>query len=262
MTTKSNHSDEQAFTIIEILVVVVIIGILASIVVISFNSTLTKSRISKAKADIENIDKAMNAYKIDVGELPPRGDCCSACACGTWAAWGQTQWDRAIEALRSNDGANWSGPYLKSAIPQDPWGHFYCYDDNEANCDTYGGLYQWDEMMQYTATQGVQGICPTGWHIPTDDEWKVLEGTVDSQYGVGHPQWDLYLWRGFDAGKHLKTTTGWNTNTGTDTFGFSALPGGASGPDGNFVFLGSLVYWWTSTEYSSTNKWCRALSEN
>jgi len=133
MTTKSNHSDEQAFTIIEILVVVVIIGILASIVVISFNSTLTKSRISKAKADIENIDKAMNAYKIDVGELPPRGDCCSVCACGTWAAWGQTQWDRAIEALRSNDGANWSGPYLKSAIPQDPWGHFYCYDDNDVN---------------------------------------------------------------------------------------------------------------------------------
>jgi len=47
----------------------------------------------------------------------------------------------------------------------------YCYSDNDANCTTYGGLYQWDEMMQYTTTQGVQGICPTGWHLPVDAEW-------------------------------------------------------------------------------------------
>ena len=63
----------------------------------------------------------------------------------------------------------------------------YCYDDIEDSCDVYGGLYQWDEIMQYTTSPGVQGICPTGWHIPTDDEWKILEGTVDSQYGVGDP---------------------------------------------------------------------------
>ena len=45
----------------------------------------------------------------------------------------------------------------------------------EANCDTYGGLYQWDEMMQYETQEGTQGICPAGWHIPSDDEWKTLE---------------------------------------------------------------------------------------
>ena len=50
----------------------------------------------------------------------------------------------------------------------------YCYDDSEANCDTYGGLYQWNEMMQYTTTEGAQGICPTGWHIPTYAEWLSL----------------------------------------------------------------------------------------
>jgi len=44
----------------------------------------------------------------------------------------------------------------------------YCYDDLESNCDIYGGLYQWDEAMQYVTTQGVQGICPAGWHLPTD----------------------------------------------------------------------------------------------
>jgi len=50
----------------------------------------------------------------------------------------------------------------------------YCYDNLDSNCDIYGGLYQWDEMMQYITTQGVQGICPTGWHLPTDAEFTTL----------------------------------------------------------------------------------------
>jgi hypothetical protein len=51
----------------------------------------------------------------------------------------------------------------------------YCYDDDPANCAIYGGLYQWDEMMQYVNTGGVQGICPVGFHLPTDIEWQTLE---------------------------------------------------------------------------------------
>jgi len=52
----------------------------------------------------------------------------------------------------------------------------YCYNNIDANCDIYGGLYQWDEMMGYTSTQGVQGICPTtgGWHLPTDADYNLL----------------------------------------------------------------------------------------
>ena len=50
----------------------------------------------------------------------------------------------------------------------------YCYDNDPVNCATYGGLYQWDEMMQYTTQQGTQGICPAGWHLPTDAEWTIL----------------------------------------------------------------------------------------
>ena len=46
----------------------------------------------------------------------------------------------------------------------------YCYNDNPTNCDTYGGLYKWDEAMQYTTTEGAIGICPSGWHIPSDDD--------------------------------------------------------------------------------------------
>lgn len=51
----------------------------------------------------------------------------------------------------------------------------YCYDNNPANCATDGGLYQWDEAMQYGTTEGTQGICPANWHIPTDAEQYALE---------------------------------------------------------------------------------------
>ena len=135
----------------------------------------------------------------------------------------------------------------------------YCYDNNESNCDTYGGLYQWNEMMQYTTQDSVQGICPDGWHIPSDEEWKVLEGTVDTQYPVGDPEWDGYGYRGYDAGKRLKSTTGWTTNTGTDAFGFTALPGGSHDFSGSFSNLGDEGYWWSATEDASTSAWIRGL---
>ena len=139
----------------------------------------------------------------------------------------------------------------------------YCYNNNINNCTTYGGLYQWDEMMQYTTTQGVQGICPLGWHIPTDEEWKVLEGAVDSQYGIGDTEWDIgWESRGFDAGLNLRSTSGWSFNgNGTDLFGFSGLPGGYRSLSGYFLYsIGDNGYWWTSTENLSSNVWFRDLS--
>jgi uncharacterized protein (TIGR02145 family) len=129
----------------------------------------------------------------------------------------------------------------------------YCYDNNEANCDIYGGLYQWDEMMQYVTTMGTQGICPDGWHIPGDAEWKTLEGTVDSQYGVGDPEWDNTMYRGYDAGKNLKSTSGWTSDgNGTDLFGFTALPGGYRNTAGIFNYLEMYTYFWSSSLYAST----------
>ncbi len=124
----------------------------------------------------------------------------------------------------------------------------------------YGGLYQWNEMMQYTTTAGVQGICPGGWHLPTDEEWKILEGTVDSQYPVGAPEWDDNGWRGLDAGKNLKSTSGWNNNgNGTDLYGFSALPGGYRDTNGYFYDQGSYGHWWSSGEFSTYAAWGREL---
>ena len=123
----------------------------------------------------------------------------------------------------------------------------YCYDNNPVNCDTFGGLYQWREVIQYT-TVGVQGICPDGWHVPTDDEWKILEGTVDSQYGIGDHEWNGFD-RGFDAGKNLKSTYGWlYNNNGTDTFGFTGLPAGfCYGGSGGFSWISWHAYIWSSS---------------
>ncbi len=137
----------------------------------------------------------------------------------------------------------------------------YCYDNEPSNCDEYGGLYQWNEMMQYTTQQGTQGICPDGWHIPTDQEWKVLEGTVDSQCPVGGPEWDDYGWRGYDAGLNLKSTSGWNFGgNGTGLFGYSGLPGGCCIGSGSFYNFGDVGYWWSATESYDNTVWYRALS--
>jgi uncharacterized protein (TIGR02145 family) len=137
----------------------------------------------------------------------------------------------------------------------------YCYGTNPANCATYGGLYQWNEMMDYTTTAGAQGICPDGWHIPTDDEWKILEGTVDSQYPVGDPEWNSIGYRrGFEAGKNLKSTYGWNyQGDGTDLYGFGALPGGGRYSGGSYGSVGNTGSWWSSSEYSGSDAWYRRL---
>ncbi len=103
----------------------------------------------------------------------------------------------------------------------------YCYHDLESNCTQWGGLYQWNELMGYVTTPGVQGICPAGFHVPTDAEFKILEGNVDSQYGPGSVEWNKTGWRGYDAGYNIRSTEGWDgTGNGSDAFGFHALPSG------------------------------------
>jgi uncharacterized protein (TIGR02145 family) len=127
----------------------------------------------------------------------------------------------------------------------------YCYNNNTANCDTYGGLYNWTETMQYVNTPGVQGICPDGWHLPTEEEWctltQYLDPTVDCEY---------YGYNGTDVGIKMKTTSGWNSNgNGTNTSGFSGLPVGHRVFSGGFYSLLYDGYFWSSTEYSSYESW-------
>jgi len=74
----------------------------------------------------------------------------------------------------------------------------YCYNDNAANCSLYGGLYLWDEMMAYTNTPGAQGLCPPGWHIPTQSEWNTLFTLYQNQALAGKPLQDS-IFNGFRA---------------------------------------------------------------
>ena len=137
----------------------------------------------------------------------------------------------------------------------------YCYYNDPTICNEKGGLYQWDEMMQYTTIQAGQGICPVDWYIPTDDDWKILEGTVDNQYPVGDPIWNIEGWRGYDVGSRLKVTYGWYGNgNGTNYFGFSVLPGGYRLNDGSFSGYITSAYFWTSTtKLANDYSWSRAL---
>ena len=106
----------------------------------------------------------------------------------------------------------------------------YCMGNMQEYCDMVGGMYYWREMMKYTNQTGGQGICPDGWHVPNDLEWKILEGVADSEFSIGDTEWDDPGWRGYDAGGHLKQTGTeyWEPpNAGaTDIYGFTALPGG------------------------------------
>lgn len=132
----------------------------------------------------------------------------------------------------------------------------YCYLNEPDSCIKYGGLYQWQEVMQYAAAEGARGICPPGWHVPSDEEWKVLEGAADDQYGIGSYIWDYDGSRGYNVGTNLKTTNGWyDDGNGLDLFGFSALPGGARPMINYFHDASKSGFWWTSTETDLSRAW-------
>ncbi len=139
----------------------------------------------------------------------------------------------------------------------------YCYDNNTNNCDTYGGLYQWDEAMQYVTSPGAQGICPSGWHIPTDDEWKTLEMAL----GMSSSDANNTGWRGTDEGSKLagNESLWWdgnldqNANFGTS--GFMGLPAGFTG-NGSFFGLKFYTFIMSSSESSGTYVWRRRLDYN
>jgi len=163
----------------------------------------------------------------------------------------------------------------------------YCYGDDSSKCDIkgYGGLYEWKEMMgtsqpcngagaaQPTCDKPAQGICPVGWHIPSHDEYTLLEKSVGS-----NPNAFPYdnITRGFfgsNEGANLKSTefgplapSWYNGGTGplrgTNTSGFNALQSGAV-QEGVFSGLGYFGCWlWTSSEFSETAAWRRMVYYN
>jgi uncharacterized protein (TIGR02145 family) len=116
-----------------------------------------------------------------------------------------------------------------------------------SNYTTYGVLYNWPAAMAGSATSninpsGVKGVCPTGWHLPSDAEWTELTDYLGGEWVAGGK---LKATGTFEAGTGLW----YDPNTGaTNETGFTALPGGFRNFDGAFVFIGNYGHWWSATE--------------
>ena len=117
--------------------------------------------------------------------------------------------------------------------------------DDAQSLAAYGRLYNW------FAVNDARGLCPAGWHVPTDGEWAVLQAYITSQGFAG------------TEGAALKSTSGWaNNGNGTDDFGFSALPGGDRDSGlGYFTGAGYFGYWWSSSAWVD-GAWNRYLRFN
>ena len=123
----------------------------------------------------------------------------------------------------------------------------YCYNNSTSECDEYGGLYQWNEVLQYNNI--ANGVCPVGWSIPASFEFCQLATFLDPQVNCG-----IEDYTGVDAGGKMKEAgeTHWYLpNTGaTNESGFTGLPTGYT-VDGNFYGIGNFTVFWTSTTYGS-----------
>jgi uncharacterized protein (TIGR02145 family) len=114
----------------------------------------------------------------------------------------------------------------------------YCWflDDAE-NKATYGAYYNW-----YAVNTGK--LCPAGWHVPSDKEWRILTDYLGSENV---------------AGSKMKTSSGWSRNgDGTNESGFSAMPLGFRNAKGLFSSMGISTYWWSTTA-DSVNGWYTVL---
>jgi uncharacterized protein (TIGR02145 family) len=136
-------------------------------------------------------------------------------------------------------------------------GRCWYNNDSTSYAMVFGSLYNWHAIVNSN------GLCPAGWHVPTDLEWQ----TMEMYLGMSASQASSTDWRGTDEGGKLKMTgfLFWNSpNTGaTNSSGFTALPGGGrSYSDGFYYSYGNSSGWWTSSSYSTTQSWERDLGHD
>jgi len=287
-------SKQSAFTIVELIVVIVVIGILATISITSYGLIQSRAATETLKLDVQKATSQIASYKANTGGYPATGaevDDGKGLSKSTDTTYEYTSGDDyyCLEATSTQAGASTfyssssnNGSVGTGTCPLDPvnwltigsqvWAKYnlnvgtringavvqtnnggtnevekYCYDDLEANCtaNNNGGLYRWDEAMQYVTTEGAQGICPAGSHIPSDNDIKILE----MQLGMSQAEADAAnYYRGTDQGDQLKPggTSGLNM----------PFAGGSEYADGSFFSLSQNAGWWSSTE-SSASAWSR-----
>ena len=130
---------------------------------------------------------------------------------------------------------------------------------NENLVTTYGRLYTW-----YAATDS-RGLCPNGWHIPTDAEWTTLESYLTNN-GFG------YEGNGNDIAKSMASSSVWaiydtagtvgNNQSSNNGSGFSAFPAGIRERTGNYIGFGRAAWWWSTTQDGNGMVWSRNLDYN
>jgi uncharacterized protein (TIGR02145 family) len=113
----------------------------------------------------------------------------------------------------------------------------YCYNDNPGNCASTGGLYQWDELMQYDDVSAIQGLCPPAWHLPTETEWTTL--------------FNNFISSGF-AGSPLKYS-GYS--------GFDAFLAGIRGANKSWSYDGFATFFWSSTALGNKKAWAHGMND-
>jgi len=116
----------------------------------------------------------------------------------------------------------------------------YCnYENDPANGRTYGKLYNW------YAVADPRGLAPEGWHVSSDNDWREMA---------------VFLGGSDACGVLLKSTTGWEQDgNGTNTSGFTALPGGSRDAEGRFSQLGRIGFWWTTTAWDDQRAWYHCI---
>lgn len=109
LQAKTSINKQLGFTLLELLVVMVIIGLLASYVGPKYFAQIGKSEVKTAKAQMDSLGKALDQYRVDTGHYPST--------------------DNGLAALNTSPAVElkWQGPYLQKKVPDDPWGHAYIY---------------------------------------------------------------------------------------------------------------------------------------
>ncbi|MFH0756239.1 MAG: FISUMP domain-containing protein [Bacteroidota bacterium] len=168
-----------------------------------------------------------------------------------------TRYANGISISYMESAADWAG--------LGPDGKAYCwYDNSMENRDIYGGLYTWAAAMNgaagsITNPSGIQGVCPDGWHLPSNSEWMDLEIYLGLTESVVE---DLQREETVVGGKMKEEgTSHWNSpNTGaTNSSGFSALPAGYMG-NGGPEEIGKTTRFWSASEFNNSYAWIRTLN--
>lgn len=148
--------------------------------------------------------------------------------------------------------------------------YYFSYNDDDANVATYGRLYTWAaatngiSASELNPGEVVRGGCPTGWHVPTDEEWIELEMYL----GMSKIEASKTAYRGTDELMKLKESgkSHWRgyyaLYLGTNESGFTALPAGGRKYNGSFEGISGVANFWSATGSLSSFAWCRRLYDS